>query len=346
MSRRDTLFAAIALALVVGYGALASRAAPLIVPAGTLTPTPPPPSATVAAPRVSGTITFALRGDVYILREGQYFRITSEGRSMEPSLSPDGRTVVFARTEQIDGKREVDGQVVPALVRYTNIVKKDASGGPETIVLNGLRVRAASGFHAVAWQNGPAISPDGKMLAIVTDAGEGTSDLEVYELATGKRISLLSQGSNLADPTWSPDGKTIAVTSYTLGAPRILLVASDGAKADPQKVSADGEYYRPSYSPEGSWLVYTLRHAKGGNDVHAVEMKTGRDIALTNDGHSWNGVFSPDGGSVAYLHEADGVIDLYAMELGSALTGGQAKAPLKLTRGEGVDGESRPSWGK
>src|SRR5439155_1268935 len=144
----------------------------------------PRPTATVEAPRVSGTIAFTLRGDVYILREGKYFSITSEGRSTEPSLSPDGRTVVFARTEQIDGKREVDGQVVPALVRYTNIVKKDASGGPETIVLDGLRIRAASGFHVVAWQNGPAISPDGKRLAIVTDAGEGSSDLEVYDLAT------------------------------------------------------------------------------------------------------------------------------------------------------------------
>ena len=175
MTRRDLLFGAIAVALLIGYSVVASQAAPLIVPAGTLTPTPPRPTATVEAPRVSGTIAFTLRGDVYILHEGKYFSITSEGRSTEPSLSPDGRTVVFARTEQIDGKREVDGQVVPALVRYTNIVKKDASGGPETIVLDGLRIRAASGFHVVAWQNGPAISPDGKRLAIVTDAGEGSS---------------------------------------------------------------------------------------------------------------------------------------------------------------------------
>ena len=346
MSRRDLLFGAIAVALLIGYGVVASQAAPLIVPAGTLTPTPPRPTATVEAPRVSGTIAFTLRGDVYILREGKYFSITSEGRSTEPSLSPDGRTVVFARTEQIDGKREVDGQVVPALVRYTNIVKKDASGGPETIVLDGLRIRAASGFHVVAWQNGPAISPDGKRLAIVTDAGEGSSDLEVYDLATGKRLSLLSQGSNLADPAWSPDGKTIAVTSYTLGAPRILLVAADGTKADPQRVSAEGEYYRPSYSPDGVWIVYTLRHPRGGNDVHAVEVRTGRDVALTDDGHSWNGAFSSDGGSIAYLHESGGVIDLYAMDLGAALSGGQAKAPVKLTRGDGVDGETRPSWGK
>ena len=41
-----------------------------------------------------------------------------------------------------------------------------------------------------------------------------------------------------------------------------------------------------------------------------------------------------------------GTIDLYAMDLGSALTGGSPKAAVKLTRGEGIDGESRPAWGK
>ncbi|HEY3217830.1 MAG TPA: LpqB family beta-propeller domain-containing protein [Candidatus Limnocylindria bacterium] len=346
MRPRELLFVALALALLVGYGVLGARAAPLLVPAGTLTPTPPRPSSAVPAPRVSGTIAFMLRGDVYVLRDGQYVGVTTEGRNVDPDLSPDGRTLLFARIEQIDGKREVDGQVTPALLRYTNIVKKDATGGPETIVLTGLRVRSQAGFHIVYWHNGPALSPDGKRFAVVTDTGDGSSDLEVYDLATGKRQALLSQGSNLADPAWSPDGKTIAVTSFTLGAPRILLVSADGTRADPQKITSNGESYRPSYSSDGVWIIYTLRHPTGGNDVHVVEVKTGRDVAITADGKSWNGVFSPDGGSVAYLHESAGVIDLYAMDLGTALTGGSPKAPLKLTRGEGIDGESRPSWGK
>ena len=136
------------------------------------------------------------------------------------------------------------------------------------------------------------------------------------------------------------------MTSYSLGAPYLLLVAVDGSSAVPQKISAHGEYYRPSYSPDGLWLTYTLRHPSGGNDVHAVELKTGKDVALTSDARSWNGVFSPEGSSVAFLHETGGTIDLYAMELGSALTGGSPKAPIKLTRGEGIDGESRPNWSK
>ena len=346
MRMRELVFGAVAIVLVIGYGVLGSRAAPLLVPAGTLSPTPPKPSATVPAPRVAGTIAFTLRGDIYVLRDGGYANVTSDGRSITPNLSSDGRTLLFTRVETIDGKREVDGQVTPAILHFTNIVRKDATGGSETVVLNGLRVRSTAGFHTVAWHDGPAIAPDGKRLAVVTDIDGSGSDLEIYDIATGKRQILLSQGANLADPTWSPDGKTIAVTSYSLGPPYLLLVAVDGSTAVPQKVSADGEYYRPSYSSDGLWLTYTLRHPGGGNDVHAVELKTGTDVAFTSDGKSWNGVFSPDGTLLAFLRESAGTIDLYAMELGSALTGGSPKAAIKLTRGEGIDGESRPAWSK
>ena len=346
MRWRELVFGAVAIALVVGYGVLGARAAPLLVPAGTISPTPSKPVSAVPAPQVGGSIAFTLRGDIYILRDGKYVSLTSDGRSFAPNLSADGRALLFSRVETIDGKRQVDGQVTPAILHYTNVVKKDAAGGTETILLNGLRQRSTTGFHSVAWQDGPALSPDGKRFAVVTDVDGSGSDLEIYDVATGKRLSLLSQASNLADPAWSPDGKTIAVTSYSLGAPYILIIAADGSRADPQKIDGQGEYYRPSYSADGLWIVYTLRHITGGNDVHAVEIRTGKDVALTSDGKSWNGVFGPDGASVAFLRESGGTIDLYAMELGSGLTGGSPRAAIKLTRGEGIDGESRPSWSK
>ena len=179
---------------------------------------------------------------------------------------------------------------------------------------------------------------------VVDDGKSGASDLELYDAQTGKRTTFLSQGSNLADPAWSPDGKTIAVTSYTLGNPRILLVPADGRAANPVKITTDGEPYRPAYSPDGSWILYTLRH-EGRNDVHAVQASGGKDVTLTSDGKSWNGVFSPDGKQIAFLREHDGVIDLFFMDLADALSGGSPKNATKLTRGEGIDGASRPAWG-
>lgn len=344
---RELIFGLIAVALVVGYGVLGSRAAPLVLPAAAPTPTPTKPASAVPAPQTSGTIAFALRGDVYMLRDGKYVSVTSDARSIEPNLSDDGRTLLFVRSEAINGKRTVDGQVTPAILRYTDIVKKDPSGGTESIVLSGLLVTATSGFHSVAWYTGPALSPDAKRFAVTSDAAvTGASDLEIFDLLTGKRALLLSEGSNLADPAWSPDGKTIAVTSYTLGEPHILLVPSDGRAAVPLAIKGTtGESYRPSYSPDGAWITYTLRH-DGRNDVHAVDVKTGQDVALSNDGKSWNGVFSPDGKQIAFLRESGGLIDLYFMDVAEALTGGAQHGAVKLTRGEGIDGDSRPAWGR
>jgi WD40 repeat protein len=344
---RELVFAGIAAVLFVLYLGIGLRVGPAFIPPSSPTPTPSKPVSLVplpsAAVNVSGTIAFALRGDVYVLSGRGYVPLTSDGRSHQPSVSSDGRTVFYTRVEEIDGKRLVDGQVVPAQLRFSNVVSTNSDGGTQTVVINGL-VRSPDGFHVVTWFDNPAVSPDGKLIAAVADDGRGFSDLGLYDAVTGKQTAPLSQGSNFADPAWSPDGKTVAVTSYTLGTPRLLLVPVDGKTAIPV-TTPGGEPYRASYSPDGSWLVYTLRH-EGKNDLHAIQTGASpKDFALTNDGSSWNGVFSPDGKQLAFLREKDGVIDLYAMDLGDALTGGSPKTALKLTRGEGIDGASRPAWG-
>ncbi len=345
---RDLIFAGVAAVLVVLYLGIGVRVGPAFLPPSSPTPTPTKPVTLVTLPpganaSVSGTIAFALRGDVFVLSSKGYVPLTSDGRSHQPSISADGRTVFFARIEEIDGKRLVDGQIVPAHLRFSNVVSRSATGGTETVIINGL-IRVDTGFHAVTWFDGPAVSPDGLRVAVVADDGNGYSDLELFEAQTAKKPVVLSQRSNLADPAWSPDGKTIAVTSYTLGAPRLLLVPADGRASVPL-TTPDGEPYRASYSPDGAWLVYTLRH-EGKNDLHAMQTGgTHKDVALTSDGKSWNGVFSPDGKQMAFLREKAGVIDLYFMDLADGLSGGSPKSAVKLTRGEGIDGASRPAWG-
>src|SRR3989442_15850264 len=104
-------------------------------------------------------------------------------------------------------------------------------------------------------------------------------------------MTTLSQGSNLSDPAWSPDGKTIAVTSYTLGAPRLLLVAADGRAANPFKIVPNGEPYRPAYSPDGDWILYTLRHG-GKNAPHPPHLSPARAPPPTPPRPRRDGAFS------------------------------------------------------
>ena len=348
MRLRDVIFGSLAVVLLIGYIVLGQRVAPLLVPGAAATPTPARPTGRVAAPTIAGggTIAFILRGDVFVLNAGHYASRTEEGRAETPALSLDGQTLYFARVEQIDGKSVVDGAVVNARLGYSNIIRKPSAGGTEEILLNGL-TRAANGFHQVRWFLAPALSPDGKRLAVIEADPDGSSDLVLYDFAAKRITMFLSTGGDWSDPAWSPDGKTIVVTAYDSGAPQLLLKPVDTvARATALKGLPDGEPYRASFSPDGKWIAYTLRH-DGKNDLHAYELATQRDVALTSDGQSWNPVFSPDGAQLAFLRAQSFTIDLWVMDLASALTsGGSPKAAMKITNGEGVDGANRPSWGR
>ena len=348
MRLRDLIFGVLAVILLVGYIVLGQRVAPLLLPAAASTPTPARPTGKVPAPTISGQIAFVLRGDVFVLTGGHYASRTEDGRSQTPALSADGQTLYFSRVESIDGKSIADGQTVPARLGFSNVQSEPAAGGTEATVFNGL-TRAANGFHTVHWYLAPAPSPDGKRLAVIEADADGSSDLLLYDLTTKRAPAILSNGADWTDPAWSPDGKTIMVTSYdtATGAPELLLKPADGVgRAAPITGLPGGEPYRATFSPDGKWIAYTLRD-NGKNDLHAFELATKRDVVLTHDGQSWNPVFSPDGSQLAFLRAQSFTIDLWVMDLGTALgAGGGPKAETKITNGEGVDGANRPSWSR
>ena len=345
MRPRELIFGAIAIALVAGYGALGSQLYASVGPSVLPTAMPTAPRTEVRAPKVPGTLAFAIQGDIFVIRDGLMNGQTAEGRNHQPALSADGRVLLFSRRGQIDGRsRLATGQIVNAQLGFADIVSKPSTGGSETLLVAGLRTRdAAGGFHGVSWYLSPAVSPDGRRLAYIEDDGGGAADLVVMDLGTRRRTPL-SLGSDLADAAWSPDGRSIVTTSYNTEEPGLVIWAAD-RRGSGQRLTnlPEGDAYRATFSPDGKRLVYTLRTG-ARNDIHLFEIASGRDIALTADGRSWNGVMSPDGRWVAFLREQGGVIDLYAMELGDAPGGGPSKPAIKLTKGQGIDGSSRPAW--
>ena len=105
----------------------------------------------------------------------------------------------------------------------------------------------------------PRISPDGKKIAIVIQAGKGF-DIWIYDIQRSAMSRLTFGGSNRS-PVWSPDGKRIAYSdniSAVVGKSKISIIQADGSGV-PQDIMMDFDRtYVNSWAPDGSVLIVTV----------------------------------------------------------------------------------------
>ena len=117
------------------------------------------------------------------------------GEGTTPSLSPDGKTVLFAK----------DGQI------YAYATTGAGGAGRAGGGVNGGSGGSATKPLVKAWgsNSNPVWSPDGKKFAFVSDRVDH-SLIGVYDVAS-RKINFLSPGvDHDTSPTWSPDGKRVA----------------------------------------------------------------------------------------------------------------------------------------
>lgn len=76
----------------------------------------------------------------------------------------------------------------------------------------------------------PALSPNGKLLAVTRSAPRATAGrIAIYDYATGAFVKTLTTGSKDSGPVWSPDGKRIAfVRGASTPHSRIYTVSATG----------------------------------------------------------------------------------------------------------------------
>jgi TolB protein len=167
-----------------------------------------------------------------------------DGRAVvrSPSISPDGRRVVFSLSD-VGGHR---------------IASVDLRG-------QGLKTLSASAGMNTA----PVYSPDGKRIAF---SSSRDGDFEIYVMdADGSNIRRLTNSRGLdTRPAWSPDGKRLAFTSNRDGNYEIYVMNADGSGLH-RVTRHPGKDDYPAWHPDGKKLLYVSEQG-GKSDLYLVEV--------------------------------------------------------------------------
>jgi Tol biopolymer transport system component len=135
-------------------------------------------------------------------------------------------------------------------------------------------------------------------------------DYEIFAMnADGSgQTQLTHNETNEFDPTWSPDGKRIAFTSFPIdfsGDGELFVMNADGSGLT-QITDNAAQDFGPVWSPDGQRLAFTSDRS-GGSEIYSMN-PDGSGVTQLTFGASVNLAtnWSPDGRQIAFTAYADG----------------------------------------
>ncbi len=249
-----------------------------------------------------------------------------------PSLSPDGKDIVFAGEEngpldifvqRIGSKRALNltpgspaDDTQPAFSPGGDLIafrSEREPAGIYTMEVSGdnLRRVADFGFH-------PSWSPDGKQLVVSswgrdrpTVRPQPNEFLAIVDVQSGSHKKLIELEATF--PSWSPNGHRIAYWYYTGTYGRRDIATIPAGGGEPVVVAKDFAVsnWNPVWSPDGKFLYFVSgRSGKMGFWRIAIDETTGRTsgepvAVVTPSTFSRHITFSRDGTRMAYVQTED-----------------------------------------
>jgi Tol biopolymer transport system component len=299
------------------------------------------PAVANAAPKGEGAVVFSWtntvegveEGGLFAVRDGHENQLTENPADAEPSFSPDGRTVAFAREGHIytvrpdgSGEREITkGTAIDSRPQispndhYVLFERRAAQNEPVhlyTVPIGGGATKPL--FADTAEDVEARFSTDGSKIVFVrrSKAGGRVND-DLYSVRpNGSGLTRLTKTANIDefDPRYFAGGIVFSRGNQSEGAAGfadIYTMKANGTKVKPL-VRGAGSAYVEDVSPQGHTLIFRRDR---GLWVKQIGPKRGKKIAELPDGAQTNSVFSSDGKSVATLVETKESQELASINL-------------------------------
>ncbi len=161
-------------------------------------------------------------------------------------------------------------------------------------------------LRSIAEYNGLAWSPDGSQLAFLGAQGGPSSDLFVFDTASGETLQLTDGPTQGLKPAWSPDGNLIwhlGITSLGTGAglalDRVWAAVPDGSAVyevmSAEQVSRIGDAVLLGWADDDTAIMHNWDAGCGPRDLRLVEIPSG-DTTMIREGafHEASYVFDAD----------------------------------------------------
>ena len=131
-----------------------------------------------------------------------------------------------------------------------------------------------------------------------------------YDGANPRRITI-NRSLNI-NPSWSPDGRSIAYISYRGGNPDILISnIYAGTMESPTK--GVGQNFLPAFSPDGNRIAF-WSNRDGNPEIYVMNRDGSNTIRLTNNPATESTpTWSPSGTQIAFTSDRSGTPQIYVV---------------------------------
>jgi TolB protein len=167
-----------------------------------------------------------------------------------------------------------------------------------------------------------------------TVENRGVKEIYIADYDGENQRRVTTQRSLNINSAWSPDGRSIAYTSYRRGAPAIFVSnIYQGTLEEPTK-NANGQAFLPAWSPDGTRIAFTS--TRDGNSEIYVANRDGSNVRrLTNStAIDSTPTWSPTGTQIAFTSDRTGTPQIY-------IVGADGLGLRQLTHESYAD---RPTW--